>query len=126
MEVLSDDGRSVFVVFRRPSVLDDTFFAMLKKCPQVIRELTDGDAHGAGRDAQGINNVFNVLGTAVAARIAPSDLYASLTVRTLKQLTAKWQDGAVSNFEYLMALNALAGRTFSDVTQYPVGVVARV
>ena len=28
--------------------------------------------------------------------------------------------GALSNFEYLMRLNALAGRTYSDLTQYPV------
>eukprot|EP00002_Diphylleia_rotans_P011722 TRINITY_DN2309_c0_g1_i1.p1 TRINITY_DN2309_c0_g1~~TRINITY_DN2309_c0_g1_i1.p1 ORF type:complete len:3326 (+),score=660.44 TRINITY_DN2309_c0_g1_i1:133-10110(+) len=32
----------------------------------------------------------------------------------------KWQDGEISNFEYLMHLNTLAGRSFNDFTQYPV------
>ena len=34
--------------------------------------------------------------------------------------TRLWQMGALSNFEYLMRLNTLAGRTYSDLTQYPV------
>ena len=34
--------------------------------------------------------------------------------------TRAWQLGALSNFDYLMRLNSLAGRTYSDLTQYPV------
>ncbi|ETW04120.1 hypothetical protein H310_04480 [Aphanomyces invadans] len=40
--------------------------------------------------------------------------------RLRQSLTKKWLRGAMSNFEYLIELNALAGRTFNDVTQYPV------
>lgn len=35
-------------------------------------------------------------------------------------LTQKWQRREISNFEYLMHLNTLAGRTYNDLTQYPV------
>ena len=31
-----------------------------------------------------------------------------------------WQQGEISNFEYLVELNKLAGRTFNDLMQYPV------
>ncbi len=37
-----------------------------------------------------------------------------------QQLTSRWQSGRMTNFEYLMHLNALAGRSFHDLTQYPV------
>eukprot|EP00467_Chlorarachnion_reptans_P011227 CAMPEP_0114534328 /NCGR_PEP_ID=MMETSP0109-20121206/27777_1 /TAXON_ID=29199 /ORGANISM="Chlorarachnion reptans, Strain CCCM449" /LENGTH=4259 /DNA_ID=CAMNT_0001717725 /DNA_START=231 /DNA_END=13011 /DNA_ORIENTATION=- len=37
-----------------------------------------------------------------------------------KSLTAQWQDGEISNFTYLMYLNTLAGRSYNDLTQYPV------
>jgi len=37
-----------------------------------------------------------------------------------QQLTTRWQSGRMTNFEYLMHLNALAGRSFHDLTQYPV------
>eukprot|EP00339_Tiarina_fusa_P010271 CAMPEP_0117082790 /NCGR_PEP_ID=MMETSP0472-20121206/58306_1 /TAXON_ID=693140 ORGANISM="Tiarina fusus, Strain LIS" /NCGR_SAMPLE_ID=MMETSP0472 /ASSEMBLY_ACC=CAM_ASM_000603 /LENGTH=245 /DNA_ID=CAMNT_0004811183 /DNA_START=107 /DNA_END=840 /DNA_ORIENTATION=+ len=35
-------------------------------------------------------------------------------------ITEKWQKGYISNFEYLMHLNTLAGRSYNDLTQYPV------
>ena len=34
--------------------------------------------------------------------------------------TRKWQKGELSNFHYLMLINTLAGRTYNDLTQYPV------
>lgn len=34
--------------------------------------------------------------------------------------TRKWVKGEISNFHYLMLINTLAGRTFNDLTQYPV------
>uniref|UniRef100_UPI00398F68DA WD repeat- and FYVE domain-containing protein 4 n=1 Tax=Pristiophorus japonicus TaxID=55135 RepID=UPI00398F68DA len=42
--------------------------------------------------------------------------------RTLgeKGVTQKWQKGEISNFEYLMYVNTLAGRTYNDLMQYPV------
>lgn len=35
-------------------------------------------------------------------------------------LTKRWLRGNISNFEYLIHLNTLAGRSFNDLTQYPV------
>nr|XP_044610595.1 neurobeachin-like protein 2 isoform X4 [Equus asinus] len=35
-------------------------------------------------------------------------------------LTQKWVQREISNFEYLMQLNTIAGRTYNDLSQYPV------
>ncbi|KAK5618282.1 Neurobeachin-like protein 2 [Crenichthys baileyi] len=35
-------------------------------------------------------------------------------------LTQKWVYREISNFEYLMQLNTIAGRTYNDLSQYPV------
>lgn len=35
-------------------------------------------------------------------------------------ITKMWQKRLLSNFEYLMQLNTLAGRTYNDLAQYPV------
>ncbi len=32
----------------------------------------------------------------------------------------RWRRGEISNFEYLMLLNTYSGRTFNDLSQYPV------
>lgn len=34
--------------------------------------------------------------------------------------TKQWAKGELSNFHYLMLINTMAGRTFNDLTQYPV------
>lgn len=38
----------------------------------------------------------------------------------LKMALPLWQEGTLSNFEYLMLLNEVAGRTYNDLAQYPV------
>ena len=38
----------------------------------------------------------------------------------MSTLTAKWENGEISNFEYLVILNTWAGRTYNDLMQYPV------
>jgi hypothetical protein len=46
--------------------------------------------------------------------ISPSD------TKWVKELSARWQSRQISNFEFLMRLNTLAGRTYNDPNQYPV------
>uniref|UniRef100_A0A453CNX5 BEACH domain-containing protein n=1 Tax=Aegilops tauschii subsp. strangulata TaxID=200361 RepID=A0A453CNX5_AEGTS len=36
------------------------------------------------------------------------------------QLMERWANWEISNFEYLMELNTLSGRSYNDITQYPV------
>lgn len=38
----------------------------------------------------------------------------------MSSLTSKWENGEISNFEYLVILNTWAGRTYNDLMQYPV------
>eukprot|EP01119_Soliformovum_irregulare_P006368 TRINITY_DN1829_c0_g1_i4.p1 TRINITY_DN1829_c0_g1~~TRINITY_DN1829_c0_g1_i4.p1 ORF type:complete len:2863 (-),score=933.99 TRINITY_DN1829_c0_g1_i4:39-8627(-) len=35
-------------------------------------------------------------------------------------LTKRWQRRQITNFDYLMAINTISGRTYNDLTQYPV------
>ncbi|KAJ5075156.1 beige/beach-related [Anaeramoeba ignava] len=36
------------------------------------------------------------------------------------QITKKWQKRQITNFDYLMELNIIAGRSYNDISQYPV------
>ncbi|KAG0235966.1 hypothetical protein BGW42_004421 [Actinomortierella wolfii] len=53
----------------------------------------------------------STLGSRLANIFAPS---------SLAEITAKWERHEISNFQYLMHLNTMAGRTYNDLTQYPV------
>ncbi|CAO3574654.1 unnamed protein product [Mortierella alpina] len=58
------------------------------------------------------NNQAPTLGSKILANIfAPS---------SIADITAKWERHEISNFQYLMHLNTMAGRTYNDLTQYPV------
>ena len=36
------------------------------------------------------------------------------------KITEKWMNRELSNFDYLMMLNTIAGRTYNDLNQYPI------
>ncbi|ETO11175.1 BEACH domain-containing protein [Reticulomyxa filosa] len=42
------------------------------------------------------------------------------TADNISVVTRRWENGHMSNFAYLMFLNTLAGRSYNDITQYPV------
>lgn len=46
--------------------------------------------------------------------------YKTLISQFLSHVMRLWQHGEITNFEYLMHLNAASGRSFQDLTQYPV------
>ena len=54
------------------------------------------------------------------------NLVSYLSVRTPGDLlkatdySQKWANHEMSNFEYLMKLNTIAGRSYNDLSQYPV------
>lgn len=55
----------------------------------------------------------------------PKNLYYSgiqnpAKLLRVSKLTNKWVDREISNFEYLMQLNTISGRTYNDLAQYPV------
>ena len=37
-----------------------------------------------------------------------------------RSVTQKWVRGEITNFQYLMFLNTLAGRSYNDLMQYPI------
>jgi len=46
--------------------------------------------------------------------VSPKQLFRSAN------MTQRWQRREISNFEYLMYLNTISGRTYQDLNQYPI------
>jgi len=61
---------------------------------------------------------------AYSSPAAVSDIVTSLAPCTgnlqEENMTLQWQNGLISNLEYLLYLNSAADRSFNDLTQYPV------
>ncbi|XP_074849294.1 lipopolysaccharide-responsive and beige-like anchor protein isoform X3 [Carettochelys insculpta] len=62
----------------------------------------------------GIGTSFGLPQTRRISLASPRQIFKA------SNMTQRWQHREISNFEYLMFLNTIAGRTYNDVNQYPV------
>jgi hypothetical protein len=46
--------------------------------------------------------------------------HPSKLMKSKNRITEMWRKREISNFDYLMELNTIAGRTYNDLGQYPV------
>lgn len=53
-------------------------------------------------------------------QVRKASLMTAKQLFTASNMTHKWQTREISNFQYLMFLNTIAGRTYQDLNQYPV------
>ena len=60
----------------------------------------------------------------IQAQDTPALIYAGVrsgaNLLVKSGLIKRWRERKISNFEYLMQLNTLAGRTYNDLNQYPI------
>ena len=78
---------------------------------------------GAGREGQSKRDHFAIM----LMKRTPRSCYKQWPGTSVRKmlsdhdnLTAMWKEGKLTNFDYLMYINVLAGRSMNDITQYPV------
>ena len=104
LEVFSGDGRNYLLAFPR-KIRDRVYQKFISM------------AKGASSDvAKTIAEQKKLMPTEAAST-------GTLLINSLMgqhSMTQRWQRGDISNFDYLMYLNTLAGRSYNDLSQYPV------
>lgn len=100
LETFFADGRSYLLVFA-PGVREKVVQAILQRATTTLSQ--------------------------AAALFSSSTTTQSASVFTrqnespnVRKATKQWEQREISNFEYLMILNYFAGRTYNDITAYPV------
>lgn len=112
IELFFTDGRSYLLTCMSPKLRDDLYHAILVRAPHV-----HSNSSVAGEDAWRLDTLRNPeegpqsFGSKFASVFNSAPSHAA---------TKKWVRGEMSNFQYLMLVNTMAGRTFNDLTQYPV------
>ncbi|XP_036384178.1 WD repeat and FYVE domain-containing protein 3 isoform X2 [Megalops cyprinoides] len=100
VEVFSGDGRNYLLAFQK-GVRNKVYQRFLA----VVPSLTDSSESVSGqRPNTSVEQGSGLLSTLVGER----------------SVTQRWERGEISNFQYLMHLNTLAGRSYNDLMQYPV------
>ncbi|KAF2086354.1 beach-domain-containing protein [Saccharata proteae CBS 121410] len=113
VEIFFTDGRSYLLTAMSTKERDELHKALLSKAPQVNSPSSALPAEDAWR--------LESLRTPDEAPTSLSTKWANVfNGFASNPATKKWIKGEISNFHYLMLVNTMAGRTFNDLTQYPV------
>lgn len=113
IEVFFTDGRSYLLTAINTTVRDEMFSKMLAKAPHT----SSAHALPNPEDAWRLE-VLKVVDESQQG--IGSKLGTLFNASTWNPVMKRWQRGEISNFYYLMIVNTMAGRTFNDLTQYPV------
>ena len=113
IEVFFTDGRSYLLTAMSSNLRNDLYSKLMNKAPQVAGSAPLSSPEDAWRleALRAHDEVPQGLGSKIANVFGPA--YSNPATR-------KWAKGEISNFNYLMLVNTMAGRTFNDLTQYPV------
>ncbi|KAJ5183037.1 Concanavalin A-like lectin/glucanase subgroup [Penicillium capsulatum] len=113
LEIFFTDGTSYLLTFSSARVRDELSTQLGYKAPQV----TGSVGHSRPEDIWR----FETLRSQDDAPQSLGSKFASVFGHLPSNpASRKWIRGEISNFHYLMLINTLAGRTFNDLTQYPV------
>ncbi|CAF3844508.1 unnamed protein product [Rotaria magnacalcarata] len=101
LELFAADGRNYLLVFVRKERSK-----VYQRLLNSATELTDSAIHSVSGQRRSINieQGTSFIGSLMGER----------------SVTQRWEKGEISNFQYLMHLNTLAGRSYNDLMQYPV------
>ncbi|KAF9701788.1 hypothetical protein EKO04_001077 [Ascochyta lentis] len=113
IEVFFDDGRSYLLTAISAQARNDIHGRVLQRASHVVNpeRLVNSEIAWRLDSLRNIEEAPQTLGSRFASAFGSASSHPA---------TKKWLKGEVSNFHYLMFVNTLAGRTFNDLTQYPV------
>ncbi|KAI0837982.1 beach-domain-containing protein [Hypoxylon sp. FL0890] len=113
IEIFFTDGRSYLLTARNPAMRDEVFARLSNKTPHTAGANSLPNPEDAWRLES--LKVFDE-----SPQTFGSKFGSIFNSSPWNPLMRRWQRGEISNFHYLMLVNTMAGRTFNDLTQYPV------
>ncbi|GAB7359792.1 hypothetical protein MBLNU230_g6961t1 [Neophaeotheca triangularis] len=112
VEVFFTDGRSYLLTSMSAKTRDDLYNGIVSRAPHVHSTATV-----ASEDSWRLDTLRNPEEVPQSLGLKFANVFNNGPSHTA---TKKWVKGDMSNFQYLMLVNTMAGRTFNDLTQYPV------
>jgi hypothetical protein len=113
VEIFFTDGRSYLLTAMNPAVRDEVYAKLMSKTPHTagVNSLPNPEDAWRLESLKVIEETSQGFG---------SKLGSIFNSSPWNPVMRRWQRGEMSNFHYLMLVNTMAGRTFNDLTQYPV------
>ncbi|KAL8933905.1 MAG: hypothetical protein Q9216_006161, partial [Gyalolechia sp. 2 TL-2023] len=113
IEVFFDDGRSYLLTTNNTNLRDELY-------PKLLNKASNTNGRALPTVEEGSWRFDSIKDPADHPQSLGSRFTNVFAHHNSHPATRKWMLGEMSNFNYLMHINTLAGRTFNDLTQYPV------
>jgi hypothetical protein len=114
IEIFFTDGRSYLLTAINPTMRDEIFSRLTAMTPHTSNPNLLPNPEDAWR-LESLRFTDETSPQTLGAKFG--SLFNSSAWTPVMR---RWQRGEISNFHYLMLVNTMAGRTFNDLTQYPV------
>ncbi|KAI9845074.1 MAG: hypothetical protein M1837_005078 [Sclerophora amabilis] len=113
LEVFFTDGRSYLLTAKSPALRDELHLKLTGKAPHASGTSPSANPEDSWRveALKSSDDVPRTFGYKFASVFNSAGANPA---------TRRWVKGEISNFHYLILVNTMAGRTFNDLTQYPV------
>ncbi|EPY52909.1 beige protein [Schizosaccharomyces cryophilus OY26] len=111
IELFFKDGRSFLTILSTAKSRDALYQKLIAKAHGADVLSTSHLATSMSRDLGKATNKTSFIGSRLAN---------VLSFNSGHPATKRWERHEISNFNYLQIVNTLAGRTYNDLTQYPV------
>ena len=120
VEIFFTTGKAAFFAFP-DTPTRDLFMKNIQSVPHKRQRISASSSSGrngssSSSSVEGVSS--NRSTNAYSDGDAAEDITSNST--STKKYTDSWVRGEMSNYEYLMRLNMLSGRTYNDLNQYPV------
>ncbi|KAI0597278.1 hypothetical protein F4775DRAFT_602867 [Biscogniauxia sp. FL1348] len=113
IEIFFTDGRSYLLTAKNPVLRDEVFARLAHKTPHTAGANSLPNPEDAWR-------LESLKVMEESPQSFGSKFGSIFNSSPWNPIMRRWQKGEISNFHYLMLINTMAGRTFNDLTQYPV------
>lgn len=113
LEIFFTDGRSYLLTAISPTSRDDLHSKIVSKAPHTSGSACLPNPEDGWR--------LEALKVSEEPPTSLSHRFGNIfNSSSWNPAVKKWVKGEISNFHYLMLVNTMAGRTFNDLTQYPI------
>ncbi|CCK69201.1 Bph1p KNAG_0C00880 [Huiozyma naganishii CBS 8797] len=120
IELLFENKSSVFMSFLNKKVRNEIYLQLKSfSKPELLDPISVSVLKELDLHSNYIGSTNGITKANLSTRVAKALASGSSLSREF-EVTKLWKTGQISNFYYLIIVNILAGRSFNDITQYPV------
>lgn len=120
IEILFDNNTTLFFSFKNNMMRETVYHLLTKLCKTHLLDPLYADVLEELNERSNMVGTRNGISKTSLTTKFVNVITPGMKTKNIYEVTELWRKGRISNFYYLMVINTLAGRSFNDLTQYPV------